>query len=356
MPEASSSSAAALSVTMREFSIAIAALLLLALTLMLGRVNALVVLITAGKETLPFPDVEAAFGPGVPEGGLSGVLQFVHDGCDPMSSPPFSNNTSFLPIALAARGKCLFEDKVLHAQNAGYAAVIVYNTEDFPSLVTMSGDPQGIRIPAVFVSKAAGEALLSYYNLNGTTCYILPSMESSARSLLAATLVLLLSGMVTSLLLFLIRRYRLRTIGSRVLFLRESLGMNLRDLKLLPTLIYRANSVSSETCAICLEDYIADEKLRVLPCQHEFHATCVDHWLTTRRSFCPICKRDAHSRVNDPPATENTPLLEVHRSDRAILPEVVISLRGSSQVHHVASDTALQLLMSADRQTRVENV
>lgn len=41
----------------------------------------------------------------------------------------------------------------------------------------------------------------------------------------------------------------------------------------------------------------------------EFHLACVDQWLTTRRPFCPVCKRDAHSTNPVPPPSESTPLL-----------------------------------------------
>lgn len=41
----------------------------------------------------------------------------------------------------------------------------------------------------------------------------------------------------------------------------------------------------AEECAICLEDYINGEQLRVLPCRHDFHTYCVDAWLTTQKKF-----------------------------------------------------------------------
>lgn len=36
---------------------------------------------------------------------------------------------------------------------------------------------------------------------------------------------------------------------------------------------------------------------------------CVDSWLTSWRTFCPVCKRDARTSTGEPPASESTPLL-----------------------------------------------
>jgi E3 ubiquitin-protein ligase RNF13 len=43
-----------------------------------------------------------------------------------------------------------------------------------------------------------------------------------------------------------------------------------------------------QECAICLEDYVDEDELRILPCKHEFHIICIDSWLTTRKKFVRI--------------------------------------------------------------------
>ncbi|CAN0510659.1 unnamed protein product, partial [Laminaria digitata] len=40
-------------------------------------------------------------------------------------------------------------------------------------------------------------------------------------------------------------------------------------------------------------------QLRSLPCQHAFHAGCINPWLTERQRTCPMCK--------DPVVLRSTP-------------------------------------------------
>lgn len=51
-------------------------------------------------------------------------------------------------------------------------------------------------------------------------------------------------------------------------------------------------------CVICLEAFADGDRLRVLPCDHSFHAGCIDRWLSGSHSHhecftsgCPTCKK-----------------------------------------------------------------
>ncbi|RXM92006.1 Phospholipid-transporting ATPase IB [Acipenser ruthenus] len=46
----------------------------------------------------------------------------------------------------------------------------------------------------------------------------------------------------------------------------------------------------SKTCSVCINEYAAGNKLRRLPCSHEFHIHCIDRWLS-ENSTCPICRQ-----------------------------------------------------------------
>ncbi|KAL3535951.1 hypothetical protein ACH5RR_004412 [Cinchona calisaya] len=58
-------------------------------------------------------------------------------------------------------------------------------------------------------------------------------------------------------------------------------------------------------CYICLAEYEEEDKIRILPCHHEYHVACIDKWLKEIHGVCPLCRGDVRedlsSRENPTP-------------------------------------------------------
>ncbi|RIQ34859.1 M28 family metallopeptidase [Jiangella rhizosphaerae] len=117
--------------------------------------------------------IRADFDTGVPEGEATGALFPADLRLDAPGLPDNTSNSGCEPadfagmaagsIALVQRGTCGFSVKVLNAQAAGAAGVVVMN-EGQPGrtgLVGMIGDATGLSIPAVFATFDAGANLAS---------------------------------------------------------------------------------------------------------------------------------------------------------------------------------------------------
>ncbi|KAM3290243.1 RING-H2 finger protein ATL78 [Capsicum chacoense] len=70
-------------------------------------------------------------------------------------------------------------------------------------------------------------------------------------------------------------------------------GIKKKALKTFPIITYASKlkhpGLDSE-CVICLSEFVAGEKVRVLPkCNHGFHVKCIDKWLNSHSS-CPTCR------------------------------------------------------------------
>ncbi|XP_031250997.1 receptor homology region, transmembrane domain- and RING domain-containing protein 2 isoform X2 [Pistacia vera] len=311
------------------------------------------VVLIGNNVTLSFDDIEANFARAIKGSGKCGILYRAEplDACSDLNNKVEKVSNRSASFVLIVRGGCSFEDKVRKAQKAGFQAAIVYDNDD-GVLVAMAGNSAGIKIHAVFVSKASGEILKQYAGLTDVELWIIPSFENSAWSIMAISFISLLAMSAVLATCFFVRRHRIRREprSSRV---REFHGMSRRLVKAMPSLIFTAvleDNCTSRTCAICLEDYSVGEKLRILPCHHKFHAFCVDSWLTSWRTFCPVCKRDARTSTGEPPASECTPLLSSNPASVASS-SVLSSFRSS-----IGSTSAMQIGPSVSRSPSISHV
>ncbi|KAL0695187.1 hypothetical protein Bca4012_062367 [Brassica carinata] len=244
--------------------------------------------------TRSFEDMEAYFSPLEDATVETGVLYDADplDACQKLRNKPKQSTNGTFPFALIVKGGCSFEHKVRNAQGTGFKAAIIHDDVDSDFLLAMEGDKYGINIQAVSVSKAAGDTLKKYAGLAETRVMLVPSLEDSGR------------------------RCTSRRNTS------QFHGMSRRLVKAMPSVTFtsiRGYITTALSCAICLEDYSVGDKLRVLPCCHKFHASCVDFWLTSWRTFCPVCKRDARISTDEPSASESTPLLRFSSAGSALV-------------------------------------
>ena len=74
-------------------------------------------------------------------------------------------------------------------------------------------------------------------------------------------------------------------------------GVKKKALRMFPTVVYTSSEQLGipgldGDCAICLSEFVAGEKLRLLPkCCHGFHVRCIDKWLDSHSS-CPKCRHN----------------------------------------------------------------
>ncbi|KAI8899454.1 hypothetical protein BC833DRAFT_585697 [Globomyces pollinis-pini] len=82
---------------------------------------------------------------------------------------------------------------------------------------------------------------------------------------------------------------------------------------------------TNEKCTICLDAYEEGESLRVLPCQHGFHKSCLDNWLVSYRNSCPVCRSSCVTRTEREPDPNAPPVQP--RTHRNPVPVVFIMMR-----------------------------
>lgn len=109
-----------------------------------------------------FDSAEASFTPTLGETesrSVTGPTTYIGLGCDSSTAVPTAPSAD--AIAVVQRGVCAFTEKVLNAQDAGYAAVIIFNdAARGDAILTPGGTPADI--PAIFVGYSTGLAIFGF--------------------------------------------------------------------------------------------------------------------------------------------------------------------------------------------------
>ncbi|XP_066471031.1 E3 ubiquitin-protein ligase RNF130 [Tiliqua scincoides] len=217
-------------------------------------------------------------------------------GCDPRTRFQVPPNTKW--IALLQRGNCTFRQKILRAALHNASAVVIYNNVSGEDPVTMTHQGTG-DIVTVMITETKVKEILSYLEKNISLIIAIAvgtrqSNKPSGRNSLVFVSILFIVLMIISsawLIFYFIQKIRYTSARDRN---QRRLGDAAKKAvgKLTTRTVKKGDKETDpdfDHCAVCIESYKQNDVVRILPCKHVFHKTCVDPWLS-EHCTCPMCK------------------------------------------------------------------
>eukprot|EP00188_Purpureofilum_apyrenoidigerum_P005810 Plantae.Rhodophyta-Purpureofilum_apyrenoidigerum.ctg800.p1 GENE.Plantae.Rhodophyta-Purpureofilum_apyrenoidigerum.ctg800~~Plantae.Rhodophyta-Purpureofilum_apyrenoidigerum.ctg800.p1 ORF type:complete len:568 (-),score=80.28 Plantae.Rhodophyta-Purpureofilum_apyrenoidigerum.ctg800:1373-3076(-) len=126
----------------------------------------------------------------------------------------------------------------------------------------------------------------------------LPSCQSTI-GVLPILIPIICSALLAPIVVLIVYRIRFGPLTQQ----RSEIKLSKRQIEMMfPAIAYRGrdrgrtgSSASSqsddeEQCTVCLCEYEQGDMIRRLPCEHVYHAKCLDSWITTNAT-CPSCRR-----------------------------------------------------------------
>ncbi|XP_077793656.1 E3 ubiquitin-protein ligase RNF130 isoform X2 [Macaca mulatta] len=268
---------------------------------------------------------------------LHGVAD--HLGCDPQTRffvPPNIKQW----IALLQRGNCTFKEKISRAAFHNAVAVVIYNNKSKEEPVTMTHPelesastsrymrlstslPCRLCVPgtgdiiAVMITELRGKDILSYLEKNisvqmtiavGTR---MPPKNFSRGSLVFVSISFIVLMIISSAWLIFYFIQKIRYTNARDRNQRRLGDAAKKAISKLTTRTVKKGDKETDPdfdhCAVCIESYKQNDVVRILPCKHVFHKSCVDPWLS-EHCTCPMCKLNilkALGIVPNLPCTDN---------------------------------------------------
>ncbi|XP_022086459.1 RING finger protein 150-like [Acanthaster planci] len=254
-----------------------------------------------GNETTEKQNDAGRFSTG-PANPARGVLVYRHgsysQGCAPYRPKllPMKLKKGVQWIALVKRGNCTDSEKIKLAEKYNASGVVVYDDKPGNELYTIQNKGN---IPAVLISAENGQHIVALLE-NGTTVMlhfeagktIIKSVQFKKSSVLfvSVAFIVLMIISLAWLVFYYIQRFRYAQARDRTQK-RLSRAAKKAVAKLPAKHLKDGDKelVDGGACPVCLESYKTSDLVRVLPCKHYYHKSCVDQWLIEHRT-CPMCK------------------------------------------------------------------
>ncbi|KAJ8465953.1 hypothetical protein OPV22_028505 [Ensete ventricosum] len=99
----------------------------------------------------------------------------------------------------------------------------------------------------------------------------------------------------------------------------KGLGLDESTIQAIPTFRYREEADSVAECAVCLNGFHEEERIKLLPdCFHVFHIDCIDTWLQAN-SNCPLCRSSITAPIPADHLMAFVPSSDPHRRNDTVV-------------------------------------
>ncbi|XP_044536465.1 RING finger protein 150 [Gracilinanus agilis] len=213
-------------------------------------------------------------------------------------------------IALIPKGNCSEKDKIRHAFMQNASAVVIYNVGTNTNETTTMSHPGVQDIVAIMIPESKGKEIVTLLDKNITVMMYITIGTRNLQKYVSRTSVVFVSIsfivlMIISLawlVFYYIQRFRYANARDRN---QRRLGDAAKKAisKLQVRTIKKGDKETEpdfDNCAVCIEGYKPNDVVRILPCRHLFHKSCVDPWLLDHRT-CPMCKMNILKALGIPP-------------------------------------------------------
>ncbi|OCT99764.1 RING finger protein 150 [Xenopus laevis] len=230
--------------------------------------------------------------------------------CDPATKFSVPANGSRW-VALIPKGNCTYRDKIKHAALQNASAVLIYNVGSSNANETITMPHPGTDdIVAIMIPEPKGREIASLLERNiNVTIYITIGTRNLQKYVsrtsvvfVSISFIVLMIISLAWLVFYYIQRFRYANARDRN---QRRLGDAAKKAisKLQVRTIKKGDKETEpefDNCAVCIEGYKPNDVVRILPCRHLFHKSCVDPWLLDHRT-CPMCKMNILKALGIPP-------------------------------------------------------